>query len=165
MKVSEFIQAPYKRLGRGVDHPPPYSAEVKERVELYLYSSSGPSWPVIGWPLPLPLPYKPCPAIGCHVHTTFICMINFGVKFCPLSQQPHGLWGHPPLCSMFVGSLCLGTKRPWREADYYLKNSWSCTSIMPYVFMTWCLLKHRNFIFILPFVSSNRLITSGGFLR
>ena len=28
-------------------HPP--SAKVKERVELYLYSPSGPSWPVIGW--------------------------------------------------------------------------------------------------------------------
>ena len=26
-----------KRPGRGVDHPPPCSAEVKERVELYLY--------------------------------------------------------------------------------------------------------------------------------
>jgi hypothetical protein len=34
-----------KSAGRGVDHPPPYSAEVKERVELYLYSTSGPSWP------------------------------------------------------------------------------------------------------------------------
>jgi len=29
------------------------SAEVKERVELYLYSPSGSSWPVIGWALPL----------------------------------------------------------------------------------------------------------------
>ena len=37
-----------KRPGRGVDHPTPSSAEVKERVELYLYSISGPSWPVIG---------------------------------------------------------------------------------------------------------------------
>jgi hypothetical protein len=37
-----------KRPGRGVEHPPPSSAEVKERVELYLYSSSGPSWPVLG---------------------------------------------------------------------------------------------------------------------
>jgi hypothetical protein len=37
-----------KRLGRGVDHPPLSSAEVKEIVELYLYSPSGPSWPVIG---------------------------------------------------------------------------------------------------------------------
>jgi len=36
------------RLGRGVDHPLPSSAEVKERVELYLYSPSGPLWPVIG---------------------------------------------------------------------------------------------------------------------
>ena len=32
-----------KRSGRGVDHPPPPSAEVKERVELYLYSPSAPS--------------------------------------------------------------------------------------------------------------------------
>jgi hypothetical protein len=37
-----------KRPGRGVDHPPPSSAEVKERVELYLYSPSWPSWPVPG---------------------------------------------------------------------------------------------------------------------
>jgi hypothetical protein len=29
-----------QRLGRGVDHPPPSSAEVRERVELYLYSPS-----------------------------------------------------------------------------------------------------------------------------
>ena len=35
--------------------PTPSSAEVKERVELYLYSPSGPSWPVMGWILPLPL--------------------------------------------------------------------------------------------------------------
>ena len=30
-----------KAPGRGVDYPPPSSAEVKERVELYLYSPSG----------------------------------------------------------------------------------------------------------------------------
>ena len=42
-----------KRPGRGVDHPPPSSAEVKERVELYLYSPSGPSCPVLGLILPL----------------------------------------------------------------------------------------------------------------
>jgi hypothetical protein len=43
-----------KRSERGVDHPPPSSAEVKERVELYLYSPSGPLWSVLGWTLPLP---------------------------------------------------------------------------------------------------------------
>ena len=31
----------------------PSSAEVKERVELYLYSPPGPSWTVLVWPLPL----------------------------------------------------------------------------------------------------------------
>jgi hypothetical protein len=36
-----------KRLGRGVDNPPS-SAEVKERVELYLCFTSGPAWPVLG---------------------------------------------------------------------------------------------------------------------
>jgi hypothetical protein len=32
-----------KRLGRGVDHPPPSSGEVKERINLYVYYTSGPS--------------------------------------------------------------------------------------------------------------------------
>jgi hypothetical protein len=36
-----------KRPGRGVYHPHSSSAEVKERVELYLYSPSGPSWTVV----------------------------------------------------------------------------------------------------------------------
>jgi hypothetical protein len=33
-----------KRSRRGVDHPPPSSIEVKERVDLYLYSHSEPTW-------------------------------------------------------------------------------------------------------------------------
>jgi hypothetical protein len=37
-----------KRPLRGANHPPPPSAEVKERVELYLYSPSGSSWLVLG---------------------------------------------------------------------------------------------------------------------
>ena len=40
------------RKKRGVDHPPTSSAGVKERLELYLYSPSGPSWTVLGWTLP-----------------------------------------------------------------------------------------------------------------
>ena len=42
-----------KQAGYGIDHPPPSSAEVKERGELHLYSPSGPSWPVVGCTLPL----------------------------------------------------------------------------------------------------------------
>jgi len=41
-----------KRPGRGVDHPPPSGAEVKGRVELYIYWPSGSPWPVLGWTLP-----------------------------------------------------------------------------------------------------------------
>jgi hypothetical protein len=34
--------------GRGVDRSYSSSAEVKERIELYLYSTSGSSWPALG---------------------------------------------------------------------------------------------------------------------
>jgi hypothetical protein len=46
-----------KRPGRGVNHPPSSSAEVKERVELYLCSPTGSSWPAIGWILPFTFTY------------------------------------------------------------------------------------------------------------
>jgi len=40
---------PWVKLPRhGVDHPHTSSADVKERVELYLYSTCGPSWSVKG---------------------------------------------------------------------------------------------------------------------
>jgi hypothetical protein len=44
-----------KRLESGVNHPLPSRTEVKERVDLYLYSRSKPSWPVLGSTLTLPL--------------------------------------------------------------------------------------------------------------
>jgi len=44
----------------GVWHwpPTPSSAEIKERVELFLYTTCGPSSPVLGWTLPLSLLHK-----------------------------------------------------------------------------------------------------------
>ena len=66
-----------KRPGCGVDHPPPSSAEVNERVELYLYSTSGPSWPVIGWNFPLPF----------HLWKSFLVkklLVILGVKKFPV---------------------------------------------------------------------------------
>jgi len=38
-------------MRRGVDHSPPPSAEVKEREQVYLYSTSGPLWTVPRWTL------------------------------------------------------------------------------------------------------------------
>ena len=43
-----------KRSGRGGDHPPPSSAKVKERVEIYLHSPFLPSWPILSSTLLLP---------------------------------------------------------------------------------------------------------------
>jgi hypothetical protein len=53
--------------GREADHSPPSGAEVKERVELYLYSPSTPSWRdahlggTQGQLLPLPFLVPPPP--------------------------------------------------------------------------------------------------------
>jgi len=47
-----------KHPGCVAKHPPPSSAEIKEKekVELHIYTPSVPSWPVLGRILPLPLP-------------------------------------------------------------------------------------------------------------
>ena len=46
MGTGSFLEV--KRPGLGVDHPSSSSAEVEGRVELYIYSPSGPSWSVLG---------------------------------------------------------------------------------------------------------------------
>jgi hypothetical protein len=53
-----------------------------------------------------------------------------------------------------LGVLSLGVKRPGREADHSppssaeAKNVWSYTSTPQFVFIAWCLVKHRdNFTF------------------
>jgi hypothetical protein len=55
-----------------------------------------------------------------------------------------------------------GIKRPGRETDQSppssseVKNAWSYTSIPPYVFKAWCLLKHRDFIFTFTFLACQK---------
>jgi len=48
MGTGSFPGGGVKWLECGVDHSPPPSTEVKERVELYLYFPSWPSWPILG---------------------------------------------------------------------------------------------------------------------
>jgi hypothetical protein len=68
-----------KRQGHGVNHQPPPSAEVKETVQLYFYYPCAPSWPVLGWTLPIPhlshARYTPCPS-----HPNNTCCIKQIVK-------------------------------------------------------------------------------------
>ena len=68
-----------KQPGRGVHHPQPSSAEAKERVDLYLYSLFGHTWPFLGWILPLPL-YM-------HVHNKEIQDSSFSIVTRPQVGQ------------------------------------------------------------------------------
>jgi len=71
-----------KRPGRGVDHPPPSSVEVKEKVQQYLYFSSGPLSTVLRWILLfLWLPYTVLDdwhLIYCRGKWEALCIISHG---------------------------------------------------------------------------------------
>ena len=69
-----------KRPGRGADHPPlpPSKCRGHERVELYLYSPSGLSWPVIGRTLPLSLPFF---VLKTHLVCKFISPLESETRF------------------------------------------------------------------------------------
>ena len=99
-----------KRPGRGVDHPPLSSAEVKERVELYLYPPPfGLSWPVLGWPLPLT--YKNCKFLSEHKNKNqwqqhFVTVNVFALGFCwqddHLNKASFAPRNHPLSCSEWI---------------------------------------------------------------
>jgi hypothetical protein len=95
-----------KRLGRGNDHPTPSSAEVKERVELYLNSPSGPPWPVLRSTLPLPL-HCPWHKIRVWERMLWISTLHIPVKLLCFTH---------PLCSSLyfhsaIQLFCSQTKR------------------------------------------------------
>jgi hypothetical protein len=71
------------------------------------------------------------------------------------------------LSNRYQAALSLGVQRPGCEADFHLvpksKNAWSYTSALPYVFMAWCLVKHRdNFTFLsFSYCDNGDLMESG----
>jgi hypothetical protein len=62
----------------------------------------------------------------------------------------NGSGAHPASYPRGTGSLSLRVKRPGREANHsppssaVVTNAWSYTSTPQYVFMPWCLVKHRD---------------------
>jgi hypothetical protein len=75
---------------------------------------------------------------------------NFSLRH----RVQNGSESHPASYPTGTRALSLGVKRPVREADHSpplsaeVKNAWIYTSTPQYVFMAWCLVKHRdNFIF------------------
>jgi hypothetical protein len=62
-----------------------------------------------------------------------------------------GSGAHPAPYPMGIADPSLEVKRPWREADNSspsvaeVKNVWRCTFTPQYVFIAWCLVKHRNY--------------------
>jgi hypothetical protein len=62
--------------------PTPSSAEVKEKVQLYLYSPSGPSWPVLVWTLPFTFyVYPPISEAAFRISECFqYCYNQIGLK-------------------------------------------------------------------------------------
>ena len=95
-----------KLLGRDVDHPPPSSAEVKKRVELYIYSPFGPSWPVTGWTWTLKTWRKSVLAIKRVFHLSpqlsfdaFLALINISQVMLEMRAKPH-------VCIQVVAGYC-----------------------------------------------------------
>jgi hypothetical protein len=86
--------------GLGIDHRLSSSAEVKERVELYLCFPCGPSCPILGWTLPLPVPLKNTQVFQIHFFV-FVSLIlylllwmynsNVCLEFDILGRKTHNL--------------------------------------------------------------------------
>jgi hypothetical protein len=85
-----------------------------------------------------------------------VCLLSivYSLFIVPEFVYIMALWPTQPPTQWIPGALSLGVKRPGGEANHSppssaeVKNAWSYTSTPQYVFMAWCLVKHRdNFTF------------------
>jgi len=113
-----------KRPRRGVDYPSPTSFEVKERVELFLYS---PSWSVLGWTLPYLYLYLCESWAFC---SDVQCLDHF---------EPW-IWGHNVgICStsdaLSFRSRSESSKVWWYQSLLVNKDGWSMkqTTLLPFI--------------------------------
>jgi hypothetical protein len=81
---------------------------------------------------------------------TFFSILGYTVLSFGRIWVSIGVVRHPVPIQWVPRTLSLGVKRPGREADHSppssaeVKNAWSYTSTPQYVFMAWCLVKHRD---------------------
>ena len=113
--------------------PTPFSAEVKERVELYLYSISGPSWPVIGWPLPLRFCSQMCCLSMSCCETEWVCQL---MQCCACTRKVSRLFvcivtchSVPHFCPQLQSdthsvSGCTSWHTQWRHSLLMMGWSW-----------------------------------------
>jgi hypothetical protein len=87
------------------------------------------------------------------------------MEFFLLTASRPVLWPNQPPFQLVPGALYPGIKRPGREGDRLrpssaeLKNVWSYISTPQYVFIAWCLVKHRdNFTFIIIIIIITTII-------
>ena len=121
-----------KRAGRGADHPPPYTAVVEERVELYFYSLSGPSWPVLGWPLPLPYRARKYGLSRKEHNIPWVCFVEF--------QGRRNDLVHTPL-NTSLACVTLFSLPPRRHSP---KHAVVCLTVSTISYKSWGLLSARD---------------------
>jgi hypothetical protein len=86
-----------------------------------------------------------------------------------LGHRTHtGSGTHPISYDIGTGVPSAGVKRPGRETYRWpassaeVKDTWRYTSTIPYVFMAWYFVKHRdNFTFLYPFYQLSQLVLTG----
>ena len=100
--------------------PTSSSAKVKERVVLYLYSPSGPSWSAIGWPLLSPLLFYVFHIFNtAHVTLVFGCDYTVFIKWFVQSNTT-------TTYSQLIHSLatCFGSSEP-SSGQYLIYGAFS----------------------------------------
>ena len=99
------------RPGCGDDHPPPSSADVKERMQLYLYS---PYWPygLYRASVPVQYSYTSTPPIGRTACTEPQCLYSTAIHLLPL-------WAIRPVQSLSACTVDLYLYPPYWPYDLY----------------------------------------------
>jgi hypothetical protein len=67
------------------------------------------------------------------------CVVNYVYKYIMYEPVPKICWFRIVL--NFVGLTCEADHSPPSSVE--VKNAWSCTATLPYIFIAWYLVKHR----------------------